>query len=428
MKRNYYQTFEEIAPGYFLHANFMNETYLFLDSYAHNIYEGSENVDEIKDKDSELYEELSKHDFIIPNDMDERAVVDMNKQMEQFDSTMYHIIVNPTLDCNLSCWYCYESKICGSKIKKSTVVGIKKHIAAYYETKPYKTLKLSFFGGEPFMCFDEIADLAKYASEFCEEKKLSFVLDFTTNSTLLNEERIKVFSEYNCVFQITLDGNRMQHNKVKFVKGRKADTYKLALDNIKKIEDFIPQSLVFVRVNFDKKTLNGFDEILDDIDNLDRRKTIVILKKVWQVGQENISKDLVLNAIQKLFDKGFVVDYYTQGKLCFAERLNEVVINYDGLAFKCTTITKFDKDNSYGHLDSETGNVVLNATKLAYVTKDMRTNRCAECKRYPSCYGPCNNHIMVGDAGCYLDTINLTEKEYLMFQYKNQRQRAKVMG
>ena len=73
---------------------------------------------------------------------------------------------------------------------------------------------------------------------------------------------------------------------------------------------------------------------------------------------------------RKLQTVGFGVDYYTQGKLCFAERMNEAVINYDGKVFKCTTISDFNSEYSYGNLDLESGQIVWNVPKLA---KDYNT-------------------------------------------------------
>lgn len=120
-----------------------------------------------------------------------------------------------------------------------------------------------------------------------------------------------------------------------------------------------------------------------------------------------------------------MVDYYNQGKLCFAERLNQLVINYDGLVFKCTTIDRFNKENSFGFLD-ETGNVYWDVTKLARVSRNLQLDCCKTCRSYPDCYGPCNMHIFAGTASCYMYSLNLSHAEYLMFQYKQTRQVQKM--
>lgn len=57
---------------------------------------------------------------------------------------LYNVVVNTTLDCNLSCWYCYENRIAGSKLSSGVIEAIKKNIYLHYETTKFKTLKLSF--------------------------------------------------------------------------------------------------------------------------------------------------------------------------------------------------------------------------------------------------------------------------------------------
>lgn len=236
---------------------------------------------------------------------------------------------------------------------------------------------------------------------------------------------METISHFPCVFQITLDGNRKQHNKIKFTKDRKLDTYQFTVNNIKKILEIIDNCFVAVRINFDAQTLNNFDDILEDIKDLDRKRVKIILKRIWQVNDNVINKEILLDTIQKLFDNNFIVDYYTQGGLCFAEMLNEAVVNYDGKVFKCTTIDEFDEHNSYGYLDTETGKIIWNK-KISTIGYDLTKDKCKKCKLYPSCLGPCTLHLMNGDDACFIETLNLSLAEYLMFLYKNEMIRKKI--
>ena len=49
------------------------------------------------------------------------------------------------------------------------------------------------------------------------------------------------------------------------------------------IQKIVPNSLIYLRVNFDDVTLSGFDDILQEIKSMDNKRTIVILKRIWQV-------------------------------------------------------------------------------------------------------------------------------------------------
>lgn len=158
------------------------------------------------------------------------------------------------------------------------------------------------------------------ADDFCKANNINFILDFTTNGTLCTQTAINFLKDYRCFFQITLDGNREQHNKIKHPKSSTFDAFSATVNNIRNILDHIKLSYVAVRINFDQDTLKDFDSILEELQPLDRKRTKIILKKVWQVDVDKISQALVLSTMEKLFKANFVVDYYGQGGVCLCDR------------------------------------------------------------------------------------------------------------
>lgn len=377
-------------------------------------------ADDIKERNPTLYERLVSCQFLVADDMCEEDIAIFNRLTEKMDASTYHIVVNTTLDCNLRCWYCYEHKFKNSELSPSVIAAIKKNIVVHYEETPFSILKLSFFGGEPFMNINAIKDLLSYADKFCKEKHVSLIVDFTTNSTLINKDILAFIRDFTCRFQITLDGDREQHNKVKHIPG--IDTYTLAIKHIEQIISSIHDSHVWLRINYDGETLTHINDILDDIDRFDRRKVSLIIRKVWQVKPSIIDRELLLNAIQAIFDKGFIVDCYplTMKRLCFAEHINQVLFNYDGQIFKCSTLPTFDKEHAMGKLNFETGKIEWNKNKLSQITKLIRNERCMLCGLYASCYGACNKNLLAFPKNkfCILDEINMSMKDYLMYNFK----------
>lgn len=126
MKRNFYQIHEQISDNCYLHYNTLNDQFIFLDKYAHLIYTNAIDLNDICIKDKKLFDNLVHLGFVIPDDYDEKAIVELRRRKEQHDMSLYHIVINPTLDCNLSCWYCYENKIKKSHINQNVIEGIKK--------------------------------------------------------------------------------------------------------------------------------------------------------------------------------------------------------------------------------------------------------------------------------------------------------------
>lgn len=175
MKKNYYQLNTKVDKDYYLHINFMNNSHLVLNRELHEMYANAECVKDLKTQNPMLYNTLVEHGFVINEDFDELSYIEFEKKKTKFDNSLYHIVVNPTLDCNLSCWYCYEKKQENSAIHSDVIEGIKKNIIVHNERSPFRVLKLSFFGGEPFLQFDAIKNLTDFASDFCKKtRNLSF--------------------------------------------------------------------------------------------------------------------------------------------------------------------------------------------------------------------------------------------------------------
>jgi len=422
MKKNYYLFQEEVSPHIFLHYNAFSNQFLLLNKDKHEIF-NNHNCADIENIDPLFHKKLLETYFIVPDDFDELEIVKSLKKQMQYGTGMYQVMINTTLNCNLNCWYCYENRVSGSKLNNDTVEAIKKNIEFEYNAARFNTLKVSFFGGEPFLYFDGIKKILDFSKEFCEEKNLELIADFTTNATLITKEHIGYLKNFRSHFQITLDGDRKVHNSVKKdVLNPSTDTYQKTIDALRLIDSKIPNRGVAVRVNFDNRILRKIDEIISDIDFLDRKSTYIILKKVWQISTEKVEKEFLHSAIQKFFDKKFLLDYYImpKGCVCFAERQRLALFNYDGKVFKCSTISSFNDQEKLGKLNVETGQINWDLTKMAHWFKDLTQKECEECKWFPACLGPCNKQLLAhkGKFICTFDAMNMDTKEYLMYSFK----------
>lgn len=377
----------------------------------------------------EIFTRLRKGKFIIQEEASEyREKVAQKLLSYQNDTELYHIVVNPTLDCNLECWYCYESKIPFSTMGDEMAEAVCKNISSHYERHPYKTLKLSFFGGEPFMRPQIIKYIVEFCKEFCKSNKIALLLDFTTNGTLITKSILDVIKDCACMFQITFDGHKNQHNTIKKPKYGNPDTYSLTLNNIYRIQENIPNSFVSVRINFDRDTLEQFQDIMKDLDKLDRMRTKIILKKVWQVDSDTVSKDIINKCIDAVHKNNFVLDYYSQGGVCFADRTNQVTINFDGTVHKCTTINKFDSETALGFIDQKTGNIKWNKERTDYLSSKIIPDSCRSCTMFPSCGGPCRKKVASWkEENCLLTSQNISVEEYALVQFKTNLVRDRII-
>lgn len=420
-KKSKYCFSEEIQEQIHLHYSSASNEFLLLNSVKHAAVVNN-SPEELEKKDVDLFHILVEKKFLVPAELDETGKITQARKNAILNKEWYHVVVNTTLDCNLNCWYCYENKIKGSKLTESVIKQICRNIEAHYAASPYKMLKVSFFGGEPFMDRKGMRAIIEFAHTFCESKKIELILDFTTNATLITEEIVDYLSAFTCYFQITLDGAESTHNEIKKPNDSKINSYRKTIAALRLIDSKIENRLIALRINFDNKVLNEIDTIISDISFLDRERCYVIVKKVWQVDRDGVNKEQLLQVIQKLLDNDFLPDYYVmpKGGVCFAERENQVLFNYDGNVFKCTTITSFDKENTLGDFDPESGLVTWKKDVMDEWLGDMQQPECLSCKWYGACYGPCNRQLMAhkGQFICTFDAMNLSQKEYLMYLFK----------
>lgn len=208
----------------------------YADSYLilSNEYLPVEDIDYIKKEYPQLYDNLLKSKSIIEDEVDELSLVKNLQESVDNNGNIYILTINPTLDCNFRCWYCYENHVSRSKIEPETLDKIKKLIHNIVgKQTTLEHFQLNFFGGEPLLQYNTVIDIITYAEEVCHSFGKKISIAFTTNGYLLNAERVQVLSEH-CVnsMQITLDGNRETHNKVRFSSVR-LGSYDKILENIK---------------------------------------------------------------------------------------------------------------------------------------------------------------------------------------------------
>ena len=68
-----------------------------------------------------LYAELVRGGAIVPDEEDEFGNLKRLGDEAERSPKSYRLILNPTIDCNFKCWYCYEDHIAGSKMGPETL-------------------------------------------------------------------------------------------------------------------------------------------------------------------------------------------------------------------------------------------------------------------------------------------------------------------
>jgi uncharacterized protein len=382
----------------------------------------------------QLYELLRTRGFIVEETLDEiQQIKDLSAKVDGAEH-LYHLVINPTMNCNFKCWYCYESHVKDSKMTQPMIENIRKHIDNVIGTqKNLQHFHIDWFGGEPLLFFDKVIDpLLEYATEACREKGIHFSSNFTTNGFLINEKMIERFKKYSITgFQITLDGNREMHNTVRFVNAKRG-SYDEIVNNV--IALCSAGFQVIQRINYTKDTLNGLEEIVEDFRRLPQeyRKNLVITPhKVWQVQDETLN-DRVTEIIQYFRSEGFNAAFggapdNVRGS-CYADRKGHATINYNGEVFKCTA-RNFSHDSREGQLN-EDGSITWNERYNERMNIKFKNKPCLKCPIMPMCNGGCSQAALEskGEDYCVYNFNEQTKKELVLNKFISTLHEREIAG
>lgn len=353
---------------------------------------------EFLNKYPQLYRTFKKSGFIVSLDFDELAYIKFQNNKYVYGNSNYKITINPTLDCNLKCWYC-SVEYAGAKhnceqMDDNTVNALNNHIKRLIKSNNAKSIQLDWFGGEPMMHYEDILlKISRYAYTIALENDIAFQQHATTNATLLNKERICQLKDLNFTsFQIPIDGNEQRHNQIKYFKSKQG-SYANVVNNINLLAEIIPNVRIILRINYDRQTLKNINEIIKDFPEESRSKIWIDFQRVWQVRSTEKELKLIDIAKESFRLAGFRAPNWSYRPqtfhCCYADTINHYVVNYNGKIFKCTA-RDYGDDSVIGHLQLS-GEIKWNQTLLSKIFEKatFENDRCENCNILPMCMGPC---------------------------------------
>lgn len=340
-----------------------------------------------------IYNKLEDNGFIVPDSTDELAII-RKKNEEKIKEKNYMLMILPTLNCNFKCWYCIQDHIT-SKMSKDTIESIKRHLLYMMDIEKVDSIHIEWFGGEPFMFFKQvIMPICKFTKEECEKRNIPYKTAATTNGYYLKPSIVEDLKKLNFTrFQITLDGCKEEHDKVKYQQNLPS-AFTHVLTNINFLVTNIPDLDILLRVNYTDNNLDLkiVNEINDLISPLYRNKISIILKKVWQesVNKQRYGK---VSQVMDLFKKsGYKIirsDAITDFIPCYVNREYYNTINYNGDVLKCTACNDLYENNCHGKIEQK-GNISFNDQFIKkYKVKSYENKQCLNCNYLPICMGLC---------------------------------------
>lgn len=385
----------------------------------------SENI--LNNLDKEYYsneeviyiKKLAKIGAIIPKKFDELNYIEFLYNKLKFNNDKFILVLNPTLNCNFRCTYCYENHVS----KKFDDDIINKIISLVEEkTKVAKNLDVAWFGGEPLIEFETILNLSNRLMRICKENNCEYQATMTTNGYLLDDIKISSLKSIGLEnIQITLDGTEEFHNKKRILKGGDGTFEKVKNNILKLLNNDINVTL---RINVDEENYYSIPVLFDSIPSEQRSKVTINLSNIFQ----NEKKVNLYFLYEEAINKGFKY----RGKLnsfikCEAGTPNSITVYPDGKLSFCSMAA--EQDFFYGTLNYSKNNIINIKDKAMYYkfhnNSIFTSEECKKCIELPMCMGNCMLERFKCNEKC-TSSGDLSLKEKISLHYLSDLKESEV--
>lgn len=280
----------------------------------------------------------------LKEDDEKQEFIKFVKKLHSMKSKNASITIIPTYQCNLNCFYCFESSQNSREV--ITVDLVDKAFNVFDDSLSRlslspKGMAVSLFGGEPLLAANKKIIKYIYNETIKREMKVAVV----TNGTQL-QHFFDVFEAENCaLIQITLDGIKKEHDKRRVTKSGKG-TFDKIVENINgALRRGYPIS---VRINVDTNNLEMLESLNDFVieQGWDKNNNVnVYCSQIYNTGnpdKANLATPfLVYEHVKEI--ENFKIGIEKDG---VRERVLKV-LNGDNLGFLNTGFCATDYNESY---------------------------------------------------------------------------------
>lgn len=348
--------------------------------------------------DDDLVNTLLKNKFLTENDEDDFLIFKSVIQSIRSDKQRLILTIAPTMDCCFDCHYCFERTKSPVYMSENIMRGITKFVSSM---ENIKQTNITWFGGEPLMAVPQMEKLYRKLKR--ELKGIPIQSNIITSGFHLNETNIRALQRMRISqMQITLDGMRESHNKIKYTSGCE-DAFSKVLENIDLTTRLAPEIHVVIRTNLTKTNAHEYEELQNLIIERYKGKNIAIAPAFVMNRDESGKADrgnlfshseyptYILGLSNSGIDSPHV-RYPTRNITECAIR-NPLSLSFgpDGAVYKCWEhignpefiVGKINKDGNMSITDRTLFN------RQMYGADPLEDKQCRECAYLPLCLGGC---------------------------------------
>lgn len=351
--------------------------------------------------DKELRDVLCENNILTDNDDDDFLKYKAYITRLRSQRSSMHLTLAPTMDCCFRCHYCFEKYKEKNYMAPETMDAIVKYVTSMPELRD---IRITWFGGEPLMAVPQIE---AFHDKFSARWKNPVVSNIITTGYHIDEEAIRVMKKVGISrVQITLDGMKETHNKVKYLLSGE-DVFEKVLGNIELLNDQAPEINIVIRVNLTRENASEYTRLFElYLTRFKGRRNMGIAPAfVLDRGASNCDADKLQSTLFNHKDRSeFILDLAGQGIdspfVRYPEQFfnecairNDTAISFDpqGYAYKCWEVIG-NREFAIGKLDTDgrlTGIDEKTLNRQLYGADPIDDPVCSQCKYLPICNGGC---------------------------------------
>ncbi len=341
-----------------------------------------------------------------------------------YDNELQVTIV-PTQGCNFRCKYCFEnhSNISMSDESEKAIINFFKR-----NIKKYKSVKVSWFGGEPLLEKHRVFRIMEIIKKYCNENNIPMIAEMITNGYLLDVNTFNELVDKNILYyEITIDGLARFHNQYRpLVNGD--GTFDRIVANLLDIrhQSKCKRYKIIIRTNYDKNTLPYYEQFVKELKELlDDNKHFEFLGSAisdWGGNAINTLRDALIDleeiATPHYYENETVLLNRSLSQTrCSAGKYHGFVITPNASIHKCAKISfnasdlSIQDDNNLGFITSS-GQIIWDESKVAkYISLPKMSEQCSKCCWVPICMlSVCPNTVVKGSPlACRMNNNNLSK-------------------
>ena len=369
---------------------------------------------------------LRRGGFLVEETFDELEAI-RERYWQARGRTPMVLTLTTTQDCNLGCYYCYESRT-KDTLGEADVSGIVAWTRQRLISSGKDSLHVDWYGGEPLLNIDFIDAASGALQSLCKELAVSYSASVISNGTCWPDDVASFIARHRIrQVQISFDGLKANHDKRRrYRRGRAPDpsasSFEEAVAVVDKLLDVVRVDLRFNADRGNNDDLEGFVGFCRDRGWFDRPFPCVFqLARISDFSERAgfLSRTKLTEAeFEKVRERARVVvpdeatlDEVTtrsiyplpRTSVCAALADDSIVVGADGHHYRCG-LQVGEKARPVA-LREKGGGMTPGPDANWWTTFDpTRQPNCSRCSFLPVCWGGCPKKHLEKDAASLHET------------------------